>query len=50
MQREWLGLVEQEGTLEQISEGRSGEPRCPACGFQGPLVDGACGDCGLQLG
>lgn len=22
---------------------------CPACGFAGALVNGACGDCGLQL-
>jgi hypothetical protein len=26
-----------------------GEPPCPACGTVGPLVSGACGDCGLQL-
>ena len=22
---------------------------CPACGTPGPLVEGACSDCGLQL-
>lgn len=28
---------------------RSGRPHCPACGHTGPLVGGACEDCGLQL-
>lgn len=27
-----------------------GEVTCPACGHTGPVVDGACGDCGLFLG
>ncbi len=26
------------------------EPPCPACGTAAPLVDGPCGECGLQLG
>jgi transposase-like protein len=28
----------------------SGSAKCPACGHEGPLVEGACGDCGLFLG
>jgi hypothetical protein len=28
----------------------SGSVKCPACGHEGPLVEGACGDCGLFLG
>lgn len=27
-----------------------GDVTCPACTFVGPLVDGACADCGLMLG
>ncbi|MFO0601013.1 MAG: hypothetical protein U0228_37235 [Myxococcaceae bacterium] len=53
MQQEWLDAVEREGKggLVQlgtpVAEGQ--EPPCPACGFVGALVEGACGDCGLQL-
>ena len=60
MQREWLEAVRREGTgagpLVQLQVGPAGEGAepegpltCPACGFQGELVEGACGDCGLQL-
>jgi hypothetical protein len=31
------------------SEEAEGEPPCPACGTVGPLLHGACTDCGLQL-
>jgi hypothetical protein len=58
MQREWLEAVRREGTgagegsLVQL-QAPEGEPEgpltCPACGFKGDLVEGACGDCGLQL-
>jgi hypothetical protein len=53
MQSQWLKAVEREGTaaglvsLKTPQEGA--EPACPACGFEGPLQAGACGDCGLQL-
>lgn len=57
MRSEWLEAVRREGTLDALvplgtpaaAEGEAGEPPCPACGFVGPLVEGACGDCGLQL-
>lgn len=58
----WLQMVEGEGfslvrapasagdaTLSGDAEAAEGEPPCPACGTAGPLVAGACGDCGLQL-
>ena len=56
---EWLEALAREGTVGTVGAGltalglgtpSSGEAlACPACGFAGPLVDGACGDCGLQL-
>lgn len=54
MQAEWLAAVQREGTGSQglvslqtpLAEG---DLPCPACGFVGPLQEGACGDCGLQL-
>jgi hypothetical protein len=53
LQADWLQAVEKEGTLAQPVTFLGGEAdgalACPACGFTGPLVDGACGDCGLQL-
>jgi hypothetical protein len=54
LRREWLDAVEREGTgatlLQPGAEpAADGALACPACGFQGELVDGACGDCGLQL-
>jgi hypothetical protein len=47
----WQNLLDQEGTLCEESGGvAEGEDApCPACGAPGPLVDGACKDCGLQL-
>lgn len=54
MQSEWLQMVEREGMAEAVQP--AGEPAgdedppCPACGTAAPLVDGACSDCGLQLG
>lgn len=55
LQAEWMAAVqEQTGALvslgtpqQELAEGA--EPPCPACNFVGPLKDGACGDCGLQL-
>jgi hypothetical protein len=56
MRSEWLEAVRREGTLgeglvtlQAPTGDAAGEPPCPACGFVGPLVEGACGDCGLQL-
>lgn len=56
MRSEWLDAVRREGTLgenlvtlQTPAGDEAGEPPCPACGFVGPLVEGACGDCGLQL-
>jgi len=51
---EWLEAVRREGTVDeanlvQLGVGEGGEPACPACGHAGPLVEGACGDCGLVL-
>lgn len=53
MNREWLALVEAEGTITRppstLVADESGELPCPACGTVAPLVEGACSDCGLQL-
>jgi hypothetical protein len=50
---EWLEALAREGLgdgLMALGTPSSGEAlACPACGFAGPLVEGACGDCGLQL-
>ncbi|MCX5742256.1 MAG: hypothetical protein NT062_07150 [Proteobacteria bacterium] len=34
----------------EVAHVEGDEPPCPACGTAAPLVDGACSDCGLQLG
>jgi hypothetical protein len=57
LQRSWLEAARREGTLDQeylaklraAHASPSDEPPCPACGHVGPLVGGACADCGLQL-
>lgn len=57
LQDAWLAAVEREGTVAEglvtlktpASADAQAEPPCPACGFAGPLKDGACSDCGLQL-
>ena len=52
---DWVRALEREG-LEPVTPtnpapfGEEAEPPCPACGFSGPLVAGACSDCGLMLG
>jgi hypothetical protein len=54
---DWMEAVAKEGTVGEAliplgtgaEGGAEGELACPACGFKGPLVEGACGDCGLQL-
>jgi hypothetical protein len=54
--RKWQALlesVEGEGARSVgvgIEVGDDAEPPCPACGHQGPLDEGACSECGLQLG
>jgi hypothetical protein len=47
----WQNLLDQEGTLpDEIAAGPdSDDPPCPACGSAGPLVEGACKECGLHL-
>jgi hypothetical protein len=51
MHERWQGLLDREGTLpdeaDNIPEGE--DPPCPACGAPGPLAEGACKECGLQL-
>ncbi len=54
MQADWLEAVRREGTLGEaplvaLKVPTEGELACPACGHAGPLVEGACGDCGLVL-
>lgn len=53
---DWVAALEREspGSAERLArlhgeESTDGELPCPACGTVGPLVSGACGDCGLQL-
>lgn len=57
---DWLAAVAKEGTLAHLPSLPGPPPgdgagaaedvlTCPACGFTGALVEGACGDCGLQL-
>jgi hypothetical protein len=52
LESRWQAMVAREGTgtpgLPSIAV-PDGEPPCPACGTAGPLVSGACSDCGLQL-
>ena len=53
MQRDWLDMVAQEGTVgapSAIAANENDEPPCPACGTAAPLIEGACSDCGLHLG
>ncbi len=55
LRQDWLDAVEREspGSAARLAalhtDDAEGEPPCPACGTAGPLVAGACGDCGLQL-
>ena len=52
----WRALALREGTVDDshpaVAASRATDADatpCPACGTVGPLVEGACGDCGLQL-
>jgi hypothetical protein len=52
MHARWRNLLEQEGTLPEEAAGplpENKDPPCPACGAPGPLENGACRECGLQL-
>lgn len=52
----WRALALREGTIDEthpavaVAASDGDAVACPACGHTGPLVEGACGDCGLQLG
>jgi hypothetical protein len=55
LQERWRALALREGTVDDDhpavappAHASDGEA-CPACGTTGPLVSGACADCGLQL-
>jgi hypothetical protein len=55
-QERWRALALREGTIDArhpaVAAPASADPDCvpcPACGTVGPLTDGACADCGLQL-
>ena len=52
MQRkDWVDSMRREGLDPVIAKAsETGDPPCPACGTAAPLVNGACSDCGLQLG
>ena len=46
----WRALARREGTVDATNPRVAADAAaCPACGTVGPLVEGACGDCGLQL-
>lgn len=53
LQQRWTDSLQREGLVPPSQAPRAleeeGEPPCPACGTAAPLVEGACGDCGLQL-
>ncbi|MBN2575582.1 MAG: hypothetical protein JXP73_13540 [Deltaproteobacteria bacterium] len=51
MHARWQNLLDQEGTLPETtcSSTEGDDPPCPACGAPGPLENGACRECGLQL-
>ena len=59
LQQRWAQLAVKDGAVERVRALRDGvsvdddpdaEPPCPACGHAAALVDGACAECGLQLG
>jgi hypothetical protein len=49
----WRALALREGTVDEdhptVAPVDGDAVACPACGTLGALVEGACGDCGLQL-
>jgi hypothetical protein len=59
LQRRWADLAVKDGVLERVKGSNAApidesnpdaEPPCPACGHAAALVEGACAECGLQLG
>ena len=60
LHEEWMELALREGTVQRVEtravhpdEGggeAEGDPPCPCCGSTKPLEEGACPECGLQLG
>jgi hypothetical protein len=57
LQERWRALALREGTIDAGHSAVAAPASldadhvaCPACGTVGPLVAGACADCGLQLG
>jgi hypothetical protein len=57
LQERWRALALREGTIDARHAAVAAPApvdgdsvACPACGTVGPLVAGACADCGLQLG
>ncbi len=57
MHARWSEAAVKDGAFERLagrsvaaSEDPDAEPPCPACGHAAALVDGACAECGLQLG
>lgn len=55
MRVQWEEGLAREGLIPvahavPVGPNSAGEVACPACGTVGPLVEGACGDCGLILG
>ena len=54
VQDRWRHMALREGTVGErhpaVASPEATEPPCPACGTAAPLVEGACSDCGLQLG
>jgi hypothetical protein len=53
VQDRWRQMALREGTVSArhtaVASPDASEAACPACGTAAPLVEGACGDCGLQL-
>jgi hypothetical protein len=52
LRQRWMESLQREGLVPaQVAHAvpEEGELPCPACGTAAPLVEGACGDCGLQL-
>jgi hypothetical protein len=56
LRERWRALALREGTIDDEHPAVAAPPpadadavACPACGTVGPLLAGACADCGLQL-
>jgi hypothetical protein len=51
LRQRWNETLAREGLtpVASVAVPEGAEPPCPACGAAAALVNGACGDCGLQL-